>query len=182
MRRSRPIAITGLLVALSVLLTRFASFRLAIGGIEGIRVGIGSLPNMMAGILLGPWYGFLAGAFADILGMILSPMGGYMPHFTLTAALTGAIPGIVFHTLNRGTKPQEPSLFHLGMSVACAVGIVSWGLTPYFLNSLFGHDYRVIMPVRIVEGIITIAVYPVVLKAIYNPVARIALKAQAIQG
>ena len=58
--------------------------------------------------------------------------------------------------------------------------MVSWGLTPYFLNSLFGLDYRVIMPVRLVEGIITIAAYPVVLKTIYSPVARMALKAGAI--
>jgi len=57
MKRARAMAVTGFLIALSVILTRFASFRVAIGGIEGIRVGIGSLPNMMAGILLGPWYG-----------------------------------------------------------------------------------------------------------------------------
>lgn len=180
MRRSRSIAITGLLIALSVILTRFASFRLAIGGIEGIRVGIGSLPNMMAGILLGPWFGLMAGAFSDILGMVLSPMGSYMPHFTLTSALLGTIPGIVFRALNRGKKHSEPSLFHLGVSVACGVVVVSWGLTPYFLNSLFGLDYRVIMPVRLVEGIITIAAYPVALKTIYSPVARMALKAGAI--
>ncbi|HOA71146.1 MAG: folate family ECF transporter S component [Bacillota bacterium] len=179
MKRTRAIAVTGFLIALSVILTRFASFRVAIGGIEGIRVGIGSLPNIMAGILLSPWYGLIAGAFSDILGFVMSPMGSYMPHFTLTSALFGAIPGIVFRALNRGRKPQEPSLVHLGISVACAVIVVSWGLTPYFLNSLFGLDYRVIMPVRIVEGIITIAAYPAVLKGIYSPVARLALNTQA---
>ncbi|HHY11634.1 MAG TPA: folate family ECF transporter S component [Firmicutes bacterium] len=178
MRHTRSIAMTGLLLALSVILTRFASFRVAIGGIEGIRVGIGGLPNIMAGMLLGPWYGLIAGAFSDILGFMLSPMGGYMPHFTLTAALFGAIPGIVFGMLNKNKKPSEVSVLHLGISVSCAVVIVSWGLTPYFLNTLFGLDYRAIMPVRIVEGIITIAAYPVVLKAIYSPVARIALRAQ----
>ncbi|HHX10807.1 MAG TPA: folate family ECF transporter S component [Firmicutes bacterium] len=178
MKRTRAMAVTGFLIALSVILTRFASFRVAIGGIEGIRVGIGSLPNMMAGILLGPWYGFIAGAFSDILGFVISPMGGYMPHFTLTSALFATLPSVVFRILSRGRKQSEPSLFQLAVSVACAVVVVSWGLTPYFLNSLFGLDYRVIMPVRIVEGIITIAAYPAVLKAIYSPVTKIALKAQ----
>lgn len=180
MKRSRAISVTGLLMALSVILSRFASLRLAIGGIEGIRIGIGGLPNMIAGIVLGPWYGFAAGALSDILGMAISPMGAYMPHFTLTSALFGAIPGMVLRLLNEGRKISDPSLIHLGISVACAVAVVSWGLTPYFLNTLFGLDYRLIMPARIVEGIITIVVYPAVIKAIYNPVARIALKAQAV--
>ena len=172
MKQIRFLTITGLLVALSVILTRFASFRLAIGGIEGIRVGIGGLPNIMAGLLLGPFAGFAAGALSDILGYILSPMGGYMPHFTLTSALLGAIPAVIFRLLNKNRKPSKASMVHLGISVACAVIIVSWGLTPYFLNMLFGLDYRAVLPVRIVEGIFTMAVYPVVLKAIYTPVAR----------
>ncbi len=176
MKHTRSIAMTGLLIGLSVILTRFASFRLAIGNIEGIRVGFGGLPIIMAGILLGPGYGFVAGAFADIIGFVLSPMGAYMPHFTLTSALTGALPGMVFGLLSRNKEPGRVSVVDFGISVLGAIVPVSWGLTPYFLHTLFGLDYRVIMPVRIVGGIITLAVYPVLLKAIYTPVAKIALR------
>ncbi len=178
MKRTRSMAITGLLIALSVLLTRFASFRVAVGGIEGIRVGIGELPNIIAGMFLGPLYGLIAGAVSDILGFVLSPIGGYMPHFTLTAALFGAIPGFVFGILNKNRKPSQVSIIHLALSIAFAVIIVSWGITPYFLNKLFGMDYRVIMPVRIIEGIVTTLAYPVVLRTIYNPVAKVTLATQ----
>lgn len=176
MKHTRSIAMTGLLIGLSVVLTRFASFRLAIGNIEGIRVGFGGLPTIMAGILLGPGYGFIAGAFSDIIGFALSPMGAYMPHFTLTAALTGAIPGLVFGLLTRNKESDQVSIVHFGVSVLCAIVLISWGLTPYFLHTLFGLDYRMIMPVRIVGGIITLAVYPVLIRAIYTPVAKIAVR------
>lgn len=180
MKRTRSLAITGLLIALSVILTRFASFRVAIGGVEGIRIGFGSMPNIVAGIVLGPWHGAISGAFSDILGFMLSPMGGgYMPHFTLSSALMGAIPGMVFRLFNQSRERSQASILHLGISVLCGIGVVSCGLTPYFLHSLFGMDYRVIMPPRILAGAIETLTYSMVLKTIYSPVTRITLKAHA---
>ncbi|MEI6157806.1 MAG: folate family ECF transporter S component, partial [Atribacterota bacterium] len=89
---TRSVVLQGLLIALGVILTRFASIRVSIGGIEGIRIGVGTLPIMMAGILMGPLSGSLVGCLVDIIGYALNPMGPYMPHFTLTAALYGFIP------------------------------------------------------------------------------------------
>lgn len=40
--------------SLSIILTRFASFRFFIGSIEGIRIGFGGLPIIFSGILFGP--------------------------------------------------------------------------------------------------------------------------------
>ncbi|MGI6627365.1 MAG: folate family ECF transporter S component [Bacillota bacterium] len=179
MKRTRSLAMTGILIALSVILTRFASFRLAIGGIEGIRLGFGSMPNIIAGIVLGPWYGAIAGAFSDVAGFMLSPMGVYMPHFTLSSALMGAIPGAVFRLSKQNKERAQASIVHLGIAVFCGTAIVSWGLTPYFLHVIFGLDYRVIMPPRLVAGAIEIMTYSMVLKTVYSPVSRIALRTQA---
>lgn len=92
---SKNIAYYALLIALNVVLTRVGSIRIGGGGTEIVRIGFGGFPIIFAGIVFGPLAGGIVGAVGDIIGMIISPMGPYMPHFTLSAALTGAIPGLI---------------------------------------------------------------------------------------
>lgn len=173
MRRIWSLVATALMIALSVVLTRFASVRIAIGGVEGIRIGLGALPNVLAGIVIGPFYGLASGGISDVLGFLLSPMGGYMPQFTLTAALMGAIPGLLFRLLHRGNRSTAPAL-PLGVSIAVGTVLVSWGLTPYFLHSLYGLDYKVVLGPRLVQGLIEVPVYTLAVKAVYDRVVRLA--------
>lgn len=87
-----------------------------------------------------------------------------MPHFTLTAALAGAIPGLVFRLTGGSDRP--PTWTRLAVSVAAGNVLVSLSLTPYFLCSLFGMDYRVIMIPRIVGFFVEVPVYTVVVRAL----------------
>lgn len=88
---------SGLLVGLSVVLTRFFGIMLPIAGIPGLRISFGSIPIYTAGILFGPLIGALTGIAADLLGFIINPIGGaYFPGFTLSAAIRGAIPGMIY--------------------------------------------------------------------------------------
>lgn len=167
MKSMRPIVVTALMSALSVILTRFASVRVTIGAVEGIRLGVGALPNILAGVVLGPLYGAFSGAVADIVGFFLSPLGGYMPHFTLTAALTGAIPGAVYRLLQPNRRGPG-SLVSLFIGIACGTIAVSWGLTPYFLHTLFGLETRIILVPRVVAGVIELPVYAFVVKAVHD--------------
>ncbi|MGE5578664.1 MAG: folate family ECF transporter S component [Bacillota bacterium] len=167
MRSLRSLVIAALMSALSVILTRFGSIRISIGAVEGIRLGIGALPYILTGIVLGPIYGALAGGIADLVGFFLSPIGGYMPHFTLTAALIGAIPGTVFRLLQRGSR-NTAQLLPLFCGIGASTVLVSWGLTPYFLHTLFGLDLRVIMVPRIVAGLVELPVYAFIVRAVYD--------------
>jgi ECF transporter S component (folate family) len=172
MRSSRYLALSAVMSGLSVVLTRFASVRVAIAGVEGVRLGLGALPNMLAGIIVGPLYGALSGAVADVIGFFLSPMGGgYMPHFTLTAALAGAIPGLVCRTIDRrrakGTSGSRvPSLGLIALSVGVSGLLVSIGLTPYFLNALYGLPYQALIPARVAAAAIEVPVYSILIRAI----------------
>lgn len=168
----RPLVLTALMSALSVILTRFASLRVTIGAVEGIRLGIGALPSILAGVVLGPLHGALSGGIADVVGFMLSPIGGYMPHFTLTAALTGAIPGAVYRVL-QPSRRAPASLVYLVIGIACGTILVSWGLTPYFLHTLFGLDTKVILLPRIVAGVIELPVYAFTVKAVYDRTRRL---------
>lgn len=172
MRSSRYLALSAVMAALSVVLTRFASVRVAIAGVEGVRLGLGALPNMLAGVIIGPLYGALSGAVSDIIGFALSPLGGgYMPHFTLTAALAGAIPGFVYRTIDRRrakgiTRTRVPSLRLIILSVGVSGLLVSLGLTPYFLNTVFGLPYEALIPARAAAVAIEVPVYSILIRAI----------------
>jgi len=153
---SHKITTMGFLIALSIILTRIASLRIAIGGVEGIRIGLGKLPIILGGIIFGPLAGGLIGAFSDLLGYFTNPIGVYMPHFTLTSALAGIIPAIILILMR---KKDEPNVFDLGIAIAVGQVITSIILTPYFLNILFGLPWKVLIPPRMVAEPIQIFIY-----------------------
>lgn len=164
--KTKQWAYMGILVGLSIVLTRIASIRIAIGGVEGIRIGFGGLPIIMAGIMFGPVSGGIVGAVADVVGYFINPMGAYMPHFTLTSALTGAIPGWCLNLLGRAPLTKVKLL----ISIAVGQVITSILLVPWFLNMLFGIPYKAIMIPRVIGQAIHIPVYALVIYVIIQRV------------
>jgi len=152
----------GLLIALSIILTRIASIRIAIGGVEGIRIGLGKLPIILGGIIFGPLAGGLMGAFSDLLGYFISPIGVYMPHFTLTFALTGIIPATILVLMRK----DEPNVLELTIAITTGQVITSIILIPYFLHILFGLPWEVLMLPRVVAEPIHIFIYTYVINII----------------
>ena len=152
---SHQITTMGLLIALSIILTRIASLRIAIGGVEGIRIGFGGLPIILGGLLFGPLSGGLVGAISDLLGYFINPMGVFMPHFTLTSALTGIIPALVLKL----SQKDEPNVLQLGIAIATGQIITSIILVPYFLHILFGLPWKVLILPRIISEPIQIFIY-----------------------
>lgn len=88
-----------LLATVSIVLTRFFSLMLPLGGLPALRVGFGSIPLIMAGMMFGPVIGGITGVVADLVGYMINPMGGtFFPGFTVTAALYGVLAGLLFKT------------------------------------------------------------------------------------
>ena len=119
-----------LLIALTMIAERLLSVRINIGGVEGIRLGVGSLPIVFTGIFMGPLAGGLVGATADLGGYFINPMGPYTPHFTITSALRGIIPGIVIYLDTRGRR--EVGVFPLFLAVSALFILVYILLLSYF--------------------------------------------------
>ncbi|MDI3481626.1 MAG: hypothetical protein PWQ97_1281 [Tepidanaerobacteraceae bacterium] len=152
---TRELVFMALLVSLNIVLTRVASIRLSIGGVEGIRIGFGGFPVILAGIMFGPVSGGIVGAIGDIVGYYINPMGPYMPHFTLTAALTGIIPAAILMPF----KKTVPSFWQLLLAIAIGQTVTSVILVPYFLQMLFKIPMAVTLPGRIIGQALHVPVY-----------------------
>lgn len=152
---TRNITLVGLLVAMSIVLSRVASIRIPFAGVEGVRIGFGKLPIFLASFMLGPFYGGLVGAVSDFLGYIIQPIGPYVPHFTIISALCGVIPITVLRII----KGKEGHILNIIISVGIAVIITELFLIPYSLNLVFGIPWQVLIIPRLISVPPTIAIY-----------------------
>ncbi|NLZ52437.1 MAG: folate family ECF transporter S component [Thermoanaerobacteraceae bacterium] len=151
-----------LLIALNIVLSRVASIRINIGAVEGIRIGFGDFPTIMAGIMFGPAAGGLVGAIGDMIGYYINPAGVYVPLITFSAALKGMIPSLVL----KFTKRPNHSLWQLIIAIAIGQITTSIILTPYFLQLAFNIPFFATLPARIVAQAINVPVYAVLAQRI----------------
>ena len=161
---TRDIAMYGMLIALNVILTRYASIRIGGDGTEAVRIGFGGYPVIFAGIVFGPLAGGIIGAVGDLIGMMVSPMGAFMPHFTLVAALTGIIPGLAMLVFR---DPKAKTNFaKLLFAIALGQIITSVFMTPYFMQKLFSIPMAVKVPERAIVQAFQIPLYAYITKII----------------
>ena len=74
-----------LLIALNIVLARFASFQTL-----SVRISFGFLPTALCSMLFGPWVGAVSAFLSDFLGMLINSKGmAYFPGYGLSEALYG---------------------------------------------------------------------------------------------
>lgn len=164
---TQKLVLSGLLAALSIILTRFLVVYLT----ESIRISFGNIPIMLAGLWFGPLTGALVGFSADFIGAnLFSGFGWYAP-MALTPVLFGLISGLcrpwIFShsTLNnkvsfrrRGAafENSAPSsgvskgIFGplIGMVFLCnLLGSIAW--TTWCLSGLYGTPFWALLSARV---------------------------------
>lgn len=150
------------LIALSIILTRILSIRIPIDGIEGVRIGFGGLPIILAGVIGGPIAGGIVGALSDLLGFFINPIGPYMPHFTLTSFLTGFIPGLLMKYIFK----KKIRFYSLFTAITCGQTITTVILVPLFINMLFKTPLEILFIPRVISQSISIPLYAVFIRTL----------------
>lgn len=89
---ARSIAIMGLLIALTVVLSRLVSIETTF-----LKVSVDFIPKIIMGILFGPMWTGLGCVVADLAGMALFPKAPFFIGFTVNAFIEGAIFGTFFY-------------------------------------------------------------------------------------
>jgi len=166
---ARMAAYCGLFIALSVIFSRFLSMPIPLGGVLGIRLGLGTLPIMLAGLFFGPVAGALTGLAADIIGFPLTG-GTYFPGFTLSAMLNGILPALIMYSCSlkrdeNGTRLMmhsmwQPRCFPLRLIIAVFITqmVTSVGLSTLWLTLMTGTAYSVFLVPRLISQVFSVPV------------------------
>lgn len=96
---SKPLnlSLSAMLLALSVILGVFANLSIPLMGTNTIKIGFNVVPIVLTAILYGPVVAGTVGGLSDIISFIISPMGGYIPGFTISFVLVGVVYGVFFY-------------------------------------------------------------------------------------
>ncbi|WP_058486648.1 folate family ECF transporter S component [Defluviitalea phaphyphila] len=134
----------GLLTGISIVLTRMFSYVIPLGGLPALRIGFGSIPITISGILFGPIAGALTGGVADLLGFMINPMGGpYIPGMTITAMLGGFLPGIIYWGIRKYNIKINFNIINIIFITLLAIGtfyilLFKNGSLPLFFVIIYG--------------------------------------------
>lgn len=86
------IVLTGILIALNVILERFLAY-----SVWNMTISFGFITVAFAAVMLGLPYAIAVGGLGDLIGALLFPFGPYFPGFTLTNILAAAVLALLIH-------------------------------------------------------------------------------------
>ncbi len=99
---TKALVTISLLTSISIILARVMGLVVPIAGFPALKINFSTIPIMLSGIMFGPIAGFMTGGVADVIGYLINPQGGpFFPGFTLSTALTGMIPGLVYKVIKK---------------------------------------------------------------------------------
>lgn len=135
-----------LLLACDVILTRLLAINTPV-----MKIGLDFIAVAVCAYLYGPWWAGLTAALADVLGSLIFPTGAYFPGFTLTAALTGIIFGLLVKK-----KPLA--------AAALNVILVSYFANSWMISFISGNSYSSMLKIRAVQVLVMLPLQAVILK------------------
>lgn len=143
--------------------------------INTLRVGsvsFGGFPIIFSGFALGALPGFIVGAVADVVAFIVRPSsGGFNPAFTLTSALTGAIPVLVT-TLLRDRRPSYKT-WKVFIGILIGQGITTILMVPMFRVIFYGNGtFFYFVGKSALQQVFTIPAYTIVFMSLYEAITR----------
>ena len=153
MSKTKKMILSAMLLAVSIILSRFISIKTQL-----LVISLNFIPIMLAGIWLGPKYSTLIAALSDLIGALLFPFGTYFPGFTLSAAITGLIYGLFLYKKSAEVMKDSKFIIRLIISSLLALGIVGLLITPLWLHILYGSAFIVAVSSRIITQLIMLPI------------------------
>ncbi len=169
LKHVRSMVFSAMLMAISVLLTRFVSPQIG----NAFRLSFGSIPIMLAGIAFGPVYGFIVGIAADLIGCFVNLMGtgGIIPGLVLCSGLLGAVTPLLYNNLFK----RRGDVF-LAITLLVTEVVVSGLLKSAFLTQAYGGSYLVWLVPKLVNAFAMAAIEFAALKVLLKVWSRLEKK------
>lgn len=157
---TQQLVVSAFLIAMQIILAKPLSITLPF-----MKIGFGFIPVMILAVLFGPIWTGACYALADFLGAIMFPVGGaFFPGFTASAFIAGAAFGIILHN-----KPVTAKRV-LAASLAVTL-LITLGLNTYWLSLFMGKGVLAIIPTRLVQAVIMIAVQTILFPLVWEKIA-----------
>lgn len=90
-KKIRKIALAALFASMAIVLKTFLSIQLG----ESMRISLFPIPLLIAGFLLGPWWGLLVGFVTDTVYFMISPMASFWSVYTISTMIWGLAGGLI---------------------------------------------------------------------------------------
>ncbi len=148
--KTKKLAISALLITADVILTRLLAINTNV-----MKIGLGFAAVALCALLYGSWWAAMTAALGDLLGSLLFPTGAYFPGFTLTAACTGLIFGLLLKKGDRSTRPV--------LAAALNTLLVSYLANTWMICLITGNPMKVMLAARAVQLAVTLPLQALVL-------------------
>ena len=127
----RVLVFASILCALTVILAQYASIKIG----SSHRIGLGSLPILLAGCFFGPIVGMVVGLVGDIVGCaVFYGLGSLIPLVTLGCAAEGLLAGLLGKKLTKSSLVLSAFVPHiLGSMILKSIGLWLRYSTPFDL-------------------------------------------------
>ena len=154
----KVLVFAGALIAMNIVLSRLLVLNIG----PTLRITVSQTPVYLAGFWFGPIVGGVCGFLGDLIGSLLQ---GYAPNpfISLSAILTGVLPGIASYLIKKRME-----IWHV-LGVLVLNGLIgSLGFTCIGLHLYYGTPWAVLYAGRIVQTILLTAVNTVLVFFLYR--------------
>lgn len=164
--------IMALFVALQIVLSRYLCYQLS----SSTRLSFANVPNILAGLWLGPVSGGVVALVSDVLGMLLQPSSGvYFPPLTLAPILLSVGAGCLIRWLPGDRKGWAvPTAILLGEILSALYGslALTWYYQIFVKQITFWEMLVLRMPWKLVMAVLDTLISCLLHKCLYHRVIR----------
>lgn len=146
LRSPKTIAITGMLIALNVVLSMITVYIT-----PELRLGLSFIPIALVAMLYGPAVAAIAAASGDIFSFILRPAGPYFPGFTISEVLAAVIMGLFLYKCVLKVRNVIISRSLISVLINCL-------LNTYWLSLLYGDAFNLLFVPRVIKNVLMLPV------------------------
>ena len=154
----RDLCTLALLIALTVLLGIYATFRVG----SAIKIAFKFIPVFITSALFGPFWGGMVGALSDVIAFVVNPVGGaFLPQITIIEFFYGFIYGLFFYKMTSwgGYK----TMLKIVICVVLQIVVLNLGLTTYMLMPIMQLDFNSLLVIRAPAAVINMALQLIIL-------------------
>ena len=165
MKKTKKIVLSGIFIAMIIILSRFLSINL-----PGYKIGFSYIPMYLSAILLGPVYTAVVGGLADVIGSTLFPTGPYFIGYTISSVIKGLIYGAILHKIYKEELSNKEIIIRLIIASILTQVLVNGCLNTLWIAITQDKAFFVIAGARFIKEAIMVPIQVVTMFALIKAI------------